>query len=118
MEYKITKEECASRINGVCSMCGGQIEPLETVDNSNDTTFWSGCKKCSRLDNGVSEQTYLIAKELVEKNGYRHFSHIQDEPNDSEASLEYNKKAQISGACGLVMDVIRIYKNLTADSPE
>ena len=66
MEYKITKEQCQSMINGICSRCGGKLEPIETVDNCGDPTFWQGCNKCSRFDSGVDLVTYLTAKELVE----------------------------------------------------
>lgn len=116
MEYKITEKQCGDRIpvDVVCSQCGGALEPIETVDNANNPTFWCGCKMCCRFDNGVSSYKYYIAKELVENRGYRHYHHIEHKEDDSEETKAYKIGCQISGACDLVGDVLAIQKIATA----
>jgi len=65
MIYKTTKDECIKRIgNNVCEECGEKCEPIETVDNSKNPTFWVGCKKCEKFRNSVPKDVYLAAKEL------------------------------------------------------
>ena len=67
-EYKITKEQCQQQIHGVCEGCGGKLEPIETVDNSHDPTFWVGCTHCSCFRSGVERIYFEIARELVKEN--------------------------------------------------
>ena len=110
MKYKITKEQCQKNIKSgnVCSQCGGIVTPLDTVDNSNDPTFWSGCEKCFRFDTGVSKKVYEIAKTLVEDRNYEHYSHIQITEKDNESMVKYKTECQISGVCGIVIDILNI----------
>jgi len=107
MEYQITKEQCQSKISGVCSRCGGEITPLETVDNSNNPTFWAGCEKCMTFDNGVPLRNYKIATELY-NGGFKYYSHIDEHHEDDENTKLYNKREHIAGTCSLVRDVLRI----------
>jgi len=111
--YRITKQQCQDSITGICSQCGGVLEPIETVDNSGNPTFWSGCIKCSRFDNGVEPKIYAIAKELVEDCNYTHYSHIRIEGRDSDDTKQYKTECQISGTCDIVHDVLRIDKKHT-----
>ncbi len=62
MKYQITKKQCQESIRGICSYCGGKLEPIETVDNSGNPTFWVGCVPCGVFDNGTDPKTYEIAK--------------------------------------------------------
>ncbi len=110
MEYKITKQQCQDNIKGVCSHCGGKLEPLETVDNAGDPTFWAGCPGCLCFDNGVKPEIYAVAKVLVEEKWYRPYSHIDHDLKDSDDVKRHKLNSQISGACGLVVDVLRIYE--------
>ena len=118
--YRITKQQCQDNIKGICCQCGGILEPIETVDNSDNPTFWSGCLKCSRFDNGVEPKIYAIAKELVEDCNYKRYTYsdmlIKD--GDSEDVKQYKTECQISGACDIVHDVLRIYKKHTATIEE
>jgi hypothetical protein len=63
--YQTSFEECASKISGVCEGCGGKLEPIETVDNSNNPTFWQGCRHCMCFRSGVKEIYFKIARKLV-----------------------------------------------------
>ena len=66
-KYQITKKECEQKIKGVCEGCGGKLEPIETVNNSGDPTFWVGCEHCSCFRRGVEKIYFEIARELVDK---------------------------------------------------
>ena len=111
MEYKITKEHCAKKISGVCSQCGGKVEPLETVDNAGDPTYWNGCNKCQKFDNGVEPELYEIARRMVTERNFRYNNYIIDKENDSVEKKQYNLECQISSACGVVRDVLFYYKS-------
>lgn len=111
MRYKITKEQCRTHIFGVCSRCGGGITPMETVDNAGDPTFWPGCEKCMCFDHGVDRKIFKTAEKLV-NDGYRHYSHIDHDSSDDEEIKRYKVGSQISGACGLVRDVLHIYEGI------
>ena len=90
MNYKITEEQCQLSIKGVCEGCGGKLEPIETVDNSGDPTYWVGCKHCSCFRSGVDRRYWEIARELIEKGEMIPYSHMAkfDYENTSER-LEY-----------------------------
>ena len=118
MEYRITKQQCQNQIMGVCSRCGGTLEPLETVDNGDNPTFWSGCAKCCCFDNGVDPKIYATARVLVVENRYRHYSHIDHNHTDSDDMKQHKLNAQISGACGLINDILRIYNHTTINPPK
>ena len=107
MEYRTTKEQCAKNIHGVCSRCGGKLEPIETVDNGHNPIFWSGCTLCCCFDNGVDPKIYNIAKKLVE-DGCRPYSHIREDKQDDEEMKIYKKREQIAGTCSIVRDVLRL----------
>jgi len=108
MKYRISKEQCAATIKGVCTRCGGPLEPLETVDNSRNPTYWSGCPVCCCFDGGIDSKIYTTAKQLVDQ-GYHHYSHIREDSSDDEATKLYKKQSQIAGTCSVVRDVLRIY---------
>ena len=113
MDYKITKTECESRLEGkVCSRCGKPIEAIKTVDNSNDLTYWSGCLECGKFDEGVSPIIYKTARLMVEKYRYVEYSHM-DPPYDREDSYkEHWKRAQTGGAAGTVGLVLCCLKEI------
>jgi len=108
MEYRITKENCAAGISGVCSMCGGQLSPIETVDNSRNPTFWPGCKECCRFENGVKPDVYRVAKAMVEDHGYRGSSYMHIDGSEGDEMKRYKLNNHISGACGVVRLVLSL----------
>ena len=111
-KHRITRQKCKDSISGVCSRCGGDLEPIETVDNSRNPTYWAGCVKCCCFDNGVSERVYEIAKRMVVEHYCRPYSHIGIMKNDTEETKKYKTESQISGACDIVWQVLRINKLL------
>jgi hypothetical protein len=112
IDYKITEKQCADNISGVCSQCGGTLEPLETVDNSGNPTFWSGCKKCCRFYNGVDPRVYEISKIMVDEYYFRPYSHIDYNNSDSDEIKESRRERQICGACNIVNQVIYLDKTI------
>ncbi len=110
MEYRISKEQCQDSISGICSQCGGPLEPIETVDNGRNPTFWAGCVKCGRFDNGVNPKIYATAKVMVVECNFRPYSHIHHSGRDSSEEREYKINSQIAGACDVVRDVLRIHE--------
>jgi hypothetical protein len=116
IEYKTTKAQCQAHIdkyNNVCMGCGGKLEPIETVDNSGDPTFWSGCMKCSCFDSGVKKEIFETAKDLVLNQGYVEYSHMGSSYSLEGEKLNYWQTSQIRGACRTVLQVINTYKKIT-----
>lgn len=68
IQYIQTKKQCLTKIgNNVCTLCGKKLSALRTVDNSDQPTFWSGCIKCHRFNNGAPKKIYDIAFEINKK---------------------------------------------------
>jgi len=117
-KYKITKEECQSQIDVrmpvVCSGCGGKIEPIDTVDNSDAPTYWPGCLKCFAFDYGSKPEIYQTAEKMVDEHGFRAYSY--DNQPDKETELElfnYWRSGQIRGACVTVRQILKVYESVT-----
>ena len=110
-QYKITKKQCEDGISGVCSRCGGELSAINTVDNSGNPTYWSGCEDCMCFDNGVTKTVYAIAVALHDKHYYRHYSTIKERPTDSAEKKQRNREQQIGGACGVVEKVLALAGN-------
>lgn len=101
--HKISEERCRSMITGVCSQCGGSLEPIDTVDNGGDPTFWSGCLDCSLFDWGVDPLVFKIAKQMVTTHGYRAYTHTDCE------------KSQIGGTVSTVLLVKEVLQGFGGD---
>lgn len=102
--YQTTFDECLKKINelgGVCEGCGNNLEPIETVDNSNNPTFWRGCIKCSCFRVGVKKIYFDIARELVEKEIIIPYHFLIVEKNEGKFNtpelLEYYYQSQCAG---------------------
>lgn len=109
-EYKTTKEECWDRIKGVCDGCGGELVPMETVDNSDSPTYWAGCEHCSKFCWGVDKKVWEIARKLVLERNWRPYSSMSEGDYKTEAEKEYWLDSQTAGAVRQVYDVINIGK--------
>ena len=111
--YQITKKQCQSDIDKrmpiICTSCGGKIEPIETVDNANQPTFWSGCKKCMKFDNGTIPKIYEISVKMVDEKHFwaYHFDSMPDKEKEPE-KFDYWRKSQISGTVDVVIDVLEL----------
>lgn len=107
--YQVTKETCQQFIdrNGnVCDHCGGQLSPIETVDNAGNPTYWSGCWHGNPESGwggiytaGVPRELFELAEKLV-LGGERAYSHLDKSEyrKDEEAKL-YWFRSQVSGMC-------------------
>lgn len=98
-EYVTTREQCQAQINGVCAGCGGPLEPIETVDNARNPTFWVGCMACHKFGNGVDPRVFRVARRLVEKRDLRPYSHL------NEGDYQY-LESQTNGATSIVLGVL------------
>lgn len=112
-EFKISKEQCQKMIGElVCNGCGGKLEPLETVDNCNDPTFWSWCLKCQKFTWGTKLEVFKIAEQLVLKHHHIEYSHMGSNHGLEGDKLDYWNSSQISGTSGLVSRILNIQKEL------
>lgn len=108
----ISYEDCQKQICGVCAGCGGKLEPLETVDNFGQPTFWAGCKKCSTFDYGVSPRIYGVAQKLVDEQHFVCYRHLMPKGGESQDTLDYYRVNQIRGTCDLVTKVLNVYEKV------
>ena len=105
-EYQITKEQCQSRIKGVCEGCGGKIEPIETVDNLGNPTFWQGCNNCQCFRGGIDEKYFKIARELIEKDIIKPYSHMHKcDYEDNKDRLDYYFDSQTAGLSYIIAKI-------------
>lgn len=113
--YRTTKEQCQSMISGVCSRCGGELKPIETVDNSGNPTYWSGCESCSVFDWGIDPEVFEIATRMVRKHHFICYPHIDapgSKPHHSDGYEDYYWKSQIGGTSTLVAQILRVQRDL------
>lgn len=112
-EYQITKKQCQERIkkiDGVCEGCGGKLEPIETVDNAGQPTYWVCCKHCMCFRGGIKKKYWEIARLLVMKYGEYKYSYRGNHTKTKE-ELEYWLNSETVGISNLVRKVIYLFKN-------
>jgi hypothetical protein len=115
--YQTTKEDCQKSIKGVCPGCGSLVEPIETHDNSDNPTFWAGCKNCHEFCSGVNPLIFKIARHMVTKEGLVPYHHLKEYDGDKEME-DYCLRRQISGACSIVTRVLLTHFTLSATKQE
>lgn len=110
-KYIVTKEECEKNISGVCEGCGGPLSAIETVDNSNNPTFWQGCVKCCSFRSGADPLYFKIARKLVEEERYLQYSHMKrSNYEDTPENLEYYLSAQTAGMTRIIHHIHQLIK--------
>jgi len=118
--YITTKKQCQHQIDewkNVCTNCGGELIPLETVDNARQPTYWIGCESCQIFNNGTKERIYKIASRMVDEKHFRAYNHEDVPDKEKEPDrFDYWRKGQISGAVWVVLDVLRFDKNSRINS--
>ena len=110
--YDITYEECKKRIFGVCSHCGGELVPMETVNNADEPTFWAGCERCQIICWGVKPKIFEIAKLLVTKKYYTPLGHLSYPDGKNKDYEKYWTESQTGSACNIVLDMLTTAKEL------
>lgn len=109
--YQTTKEDCQKNINGVCEGCGRKLEPIETVDNSGQPTFWQGCNHCQCFRGGVDSKYFEVARALVEKGELIPYHHMpRCEYENSKERLEYYFDSQTAGLSHLIGRIDKMLK--------
>lgn len=114
-KYITTKRQCQSIIDkygNVCRGCGGKLEPIKTVDNSNNPTYWAGCMTCSVFDNGAPLLIFKIAQRLVVDKWHRAYHESEPDKNTDPEKYNYWLSSQIKGTCNIVSSVLTIHKEL------
>lgn len=111
-DYITTFKQCKKQISkgNVCEGCGGKIEPIETVDNGGDPTFWIGCKHCMCFRGGVKKEYWEIARQLVKEGVLIPYSFVQKGENDTPEKLEYYLDTQTAGLSWNIGYVHRLLK--------
>lgn len=97
--YQIDRETAQADIDKsghVCGYCGGKLEPIETVDNAQNPTFWIGCTACNRFTTGCKPEAFSIAKKMVEEHNFYYYK-SEDTWDD-----ENNKRSNINKAAELI----------------
>lgn len=100
------------KLGNVCDSCGRKIVPIETVDNSNNPTYWAGCKHGGESGNftgGVPKGTYELAKKLV-LNGDAYYSHLDKNDYKTKEQKQYWFESQVSGMARFI-ERMEYYKN-------
>lgn len=112
IKYQTSFEDCQKTIVGICCCCGGELKPIETVDNAGRPTWWAGCEPCNRFDAGVSQEVYAIAKYMVDETGFTAYPTMNRPRKDEAGYADYYRKSQISGTASLVVNIFIIQKRL------
>ena len=112
MRYQTTKDQCQASIGDVvCQGCGGKLEPIETVDNSGQPTYWVGCKHCSSFRSGVQEKYFKIARKLVEDGILEPYTHMRRCDYESNPEkLEYWLDSQTAGLSTTIAYIHKMLK--------
>lgn len=119
-KYRITKEQCQSNIDKrmpvVCTHCGGKTEPIETVDNSGNPTYWQGCNDCEIFTSGTSPKIYETAVKMVDERRFRVYGFKQMPDKEKEpSSFDYWRKSQIGGTVDVVTDILILHGILSGN---
>lgn len=97
-------------IKGVCEGCGGKLEPIRTIDNSHQPTYWVGCKKCSCFRQGIEKKYWQVARVLVMRDGeYKYNSKF--EYSKSRGNLRYWLDTETAALSGLVKRITYLLEN-------
>jgi len=116
MEYSISKEDCKKSIKGVCEGCGGDLTPIETVDNAGNPTFWAGCEHCSCFRSGIDKKYFVVARKLVEEDKMLPYSRMKRTDYErTKDQLEYyfdTQTATLSREIAYIDSLLREYTNV------
>jgi len=110
--YQISEEICAKNISGVCPGCGGVVEPIETVNNSDEPTFWSGCNHCLIFCCGVDKSVWQTARKLVEEGRGFTSCKSRHDYEDTPERLEYWKDTETSHLSGQIRQILFEYNKI------
>lgn len=109
-KYQVTKKQCQASIKGVCEGCGGKLEPLKTVNNSGEPTYWVGCNHCSCFRGGVDRKYWEIARKLIEEGEMIPYPNMnKHEYEETPERLEYYFDTQCAG---LSFDIMMVHSLL------
>lgn len=111
-KYQVTKAQCQKEIDkisdGVCPGCGGLVTPLETVNNADEPTYWSGCEDCSVFTYPVSIKIFSTAQNLIDDGEYVYNSKPW---KATEGELDYWHRNESRAVCGKLQKYLRHWKS-------
>lgn len=111
MKYITTKKECKAKIVGVCEGCGGQLEPIKTINNSGNPTYWVGCKHCCCFRAGVERKYFEIARKMILDNQLVPYSHMnKHEYEDTPERFSYWLDTQTARLSHDISQIDRLLK--------
>jgi len=110
IKYITTKEECKNNIRGVCEGCGGELEPIETVDNLDRPTYWIGCRHCNSFRSGIDKKYFEVARELIMEGIIIPYSHLKKPSEDMKDEYEYWLDRQSAGLSFTIEKIDRMLK--------
>jgi hypothetical protein len=107
-KYQTTQEECQNNIikGNVCGYCGLEIVPIETVNNSGEPTFWSGCMHNKKMGEwghfscGYNKEMYDLAYKIILDDGI--YLHME---KDATADFEYQFMNGVNMVCGILRNI-------------
>ena len=120
-KYKITFEQCLKQIGkgDVCEGCGGKLEPIKTVDNSDWPTFWVGCKHCMCFRGGIKKEYWEIARRLIKEDMLIPYSHMhKSKYEDTPERLAYYLDSQTAGLSWNIGYIHRLLKEKFEEESE
>jgi predicted Fe-S protein YdhL (DUF1289 family) len=109
MKYQVTKKQCQNKIkelNNVCDRCGKELEPIKTVNNADEPTYWIGCFHGQKekgawgnFTSGVKKEVYKLAYKLVLEDDDFRFK--REEGYD----FEYLFQNAVAKACSTIIQI-------------
>lgn len=96
--------------NVVCEGCGGKLEPIETVDNANNPTYWIVCRHCNCLRVGIEKEYWEIARKLILDNTIIPYQNMDRSEYNTPEGLEYYLNSQTAGLSHIIKEIHEILK--------
>jgi hypothetical protein len=109
-KYDFTRKFCKSRIQGVCSRCGGELVPIKTENNIGQPTYWAGCTKCHVFNWGIPQRIYNIALILVDKHNFHPSSYANREYEKDDPEWHNLQMNETTGIIYIVVKAIKEYE--------
>jgi hypothetical protein len=95
----------------VCTRCGGELSPIETVDNGGNADVWAGCKRCEVFNYGTSKENYELRKRIFFETDYLPYTHLEEDMREKRDDPEWSRyyfESQLDGMDKMVNFIKRL----------